>query len=70
MNPEIILTAFLKALPNGKNTVPIELVVNKMGSSLELNLKIRLLLGQDGKQVVCVQKDDLLKEDVAIDLKK
>ena len=37
-----ILINLLNILPNGKTTLPVELIIDKMGSSTVLNMRIKL----------------------------
>lgn len=45
MKPEILLI-FLKSFPNGKSTVPVELVVDKLDNNIKMSLKIPISLAE------------------------
>lgn len=51
------LTAILKFIPDGKTTLPTELVIDKMGGSLIVNIRLKLnkndLTNGSVKSIVC-----------------
>lgn len=42
MNEKDFIIGFLKALPNGQTRYPMELVIDKMGSNVEISVKTKL----------------------------
>ena len=42
MSPELLLLALLSGLPDGKTSMPLNLTIDKMGSSVIINIKIIL----------------------------